>query len=168
LEHSDAVFYGTVKTISSRGNEDVVVFDVLSAWKGATLPQISIHASNQPWGCGVKFEIGQCRLVYASYAYDSERADNYLFTYSCIYLRPRGAKSDLEVLGPGTPPLNQDILAQEGRVHEGVAPMTETSHEATGVGRFLPISIVGVLIVLGVGLLLWLLDRLRFRGKMEP
>ena len=121
LQKADAVFLGVVERNEVRGNPSkadihdrwrldyetkVATFRVITVWKGETQPLSKILTDFHGTACGYDFSVGGEYLVYAY------RSGGVLNTGICSRTRPRyEAQPDLDALGPGTPVLDWEEVA---------------------------------------------------------
>jgi hypothetical protein len=94
LTSSDAVFTGTVVSVTPSGGSNQVVFQVESVYKNAKCGQVTIVTALDEAACGYTFQVGTSYLVYAS------RQQGKLSTGICSRTQPTSSASgDLTALG---------------------------------------------------------------------
>jgi hypothetical protein len=160
LNAVDVVYFGEVMTIRQHGEVNTITLKVMSTWKGTQQPEIAIDTFS--YGCGLRLEVGEHQILYASYG-----SDGILFTNSCIYYRPDYTKADLQELGSGTPPLSQEIIDGQIKLHQ---EQVADSRGWAGYAEEGAITILGGLamiifaacLISGIALLIWLAKRLRY------
>ncbi|HEX8227762.1 MAG TPA: hypothetical protein VF826_00440, partial [Chloroflexia bacterium] len=123
VDSSDAVFFGRVaevvrneppspEALRSRGIPWYAVtvrFDVISTWKGPIQPQQAVYMDIFGSRDGPGAVVGETYLVYASKAEDGSLNWS---SSPCLYWRPQEQwDREFELLGPGTPPLSQEMIA---------------------------------------------------------
>jgi hypothetical protein len=124
LEQADAIFYGTVVATAEAtpqskefgfGNRTVMTFRVLSSWKGSVGPEVTVYSGTGGGDCGVRFEVGDNVLVIA---YDEEED---LYTGLCSYFTKEKGADAFRALGPGSPPLDPELMANHGAPGQHIA-----------------------------------------------
>lgn len=60
------IFYGKVVSISSADNKLKVKFQVSRSWKGLNKNEITVTTALSSPACGVRFKVGETRMVYSS------------------------------------------------------------------------------------------------------
>ncbi|HKP52587.1 MAG TPA: hypothetical protein VJ183_08035 [Chloroflexia bacterium] len=165
LEGSDAVFFGRVISVTGASEQVqqvshgyisiAVVLEVISIWKGVSAGQVTVYTGSGGGDCGVSFEVGELRLVYANAADDGR-----LGTGICSYFRPADAPKDVDELGPGIPPLSKEILAEEESQYQ--ASVAESTPQPTS-SELLPHFAVYAILSIGTLaiLLIWVIYRKR-------
>jgi hypothetical protein len=125
VKHADSVFVGRV--VGGGANLDQsdrtelpplsqvrYTFDIISTLKGSHTPQITVLTGSGGGDCGVEFRIGSVWVVYGR-SYD----DNTYYTSICTRTSPLSyAGEDLRALGPGNPPLPDELLRESGITQE--------------------------------------------------
>jgi hypothetical protein len=116
LKHSDAVFAGTVESITeaqlalsgSRYTSSWyrVVFRVSESWKGTNSTTLIVYTSTQSTACGFPFRVGSTYLVYAHETHQSKlTAPDLLTTSVCTRTAHRSqALDDIRTFGAGAKP----------------------------------------------------------------
>ena len=99
LERADRVFLGKVERFEVKGGKRLATFRVATVWKGPLEARVAVATGGGDADCGVHFVAGLDYLVYASRGTAAA-----IETSICTRTAPRkGAREDLEALGPGTP-----------------------------------------------------------------
>lgn len=94
LAASDAVFTGTVVSVTPGEGTNRVVFRVEGAWKGAKCGEVTVSTALDEAACGYGFQVGTSYLVYAT------KHQGKLSTNICSRTRPTASASeDLQALG---------------------------------------------------------------------
>ena len=111
VDRADSVFLGIPRLLHGDGSnetEDLVVFDVLQAFKGMQASQIGVHSgigTTRMSSCGYSFEIGKTYLVFAN-LYDG----NQLVVAACSYTAPVEKSGTALRLLRKEPPNTDDLL----------------------------------------------------------
>jgi len=104
FENADAVFEARPFGMSADDRQARYRFEVDRVWKGPIGPQVEIITARHSATCGRTYQVGAKYVVYAQRDQDGEWSDN-------LCSRTRGSRSaaeDLEVLGAGRPPDDDD------------------------------------------------------------
>lgn len=135
LEQSDAVFEARPFSMSNDERRAYYSFEVDRVWKGAIGQRVEIATALHSAMCGRSYQIGTRYVVYARRNSDGEWVDGL-----CSRTRAsRSADEDLQVLGPGHPPV-PDQPPPDGGVTEPtepprIAPPPPTEPPPTSPGR---------------------------------
>lgn len=121
VEASDVVFFGEIREITDQVGylyRTVVTYDVLSTWKGPIVSQQVVYRLERTEGTTADL-LGKRHIVYAD-----RNEDGRLGTSICIYIRPREQwyANELNLLGPGTPPVPEEAIAAYERELADVLP----------------------------------------------
>lgn len=115
LEHSEAVFTGTVTSMEERGSifggeSKAVHFQVKEIWKGVSSSEQTVLTGWDSASCGFGFEAGKEYLVYADSSSLYGDAEELTTSLCSRTAETNHAAEDLAVLGKGEPPIEGDKL----------------------------------------------------------
>lgn len=97
LAASDAVFTGTVVSVTPAPGNNQVVLRVEGVYKGAKCGEVTIVTASDEAACGYTFQVGTSYLVYA------DKQKGKLSTNLCSRTKPTStASEDLTALGQPT------------------------------------------------------------------